>query len=83
MITRIEMYGFTCCTTKWIIKNDYLTFEALYGYRNGEIWHACYEVTEQGDVLSAFSPLQKLTSIGNLEPTDIKIITRSSNGKRE
>lgn len=46
MITRIEMYGFTCCTTKWIIKNDYLTFEALYGYRNGEIWHACYEVTE-------------------------------------
>ena len=43
-VTKFEIGGFTCCATTWINKIDNNTFEALYGYRNGEIWHACYEV---------------------------------------
>lgn len=45
-LTRIEMHGFTCCTTTWITEQDSLTFEAIFGYRNGEVWHACFEVVD-------------------------------------
>ena len=59
----LDMSGFTCVATTWISKQDSSTFEALFGHQNGDIWHACFESSDQGDKLLAFEPLTKLLTL--------------------
>lgn len=53
-VTKLEMPGYTCCSTTWISREDLTNFELLLGYRNGEIWHVCYEVSENKDEIKSF-----------------------------
>jgi hypothetical protein len=49
-----------------------MTFEAIFGYRNGEIWHACFEVADES--LQAFVPFTKITTLS--EPIYDLLIVR-------
>jgi hypothetical protein len=49
--------------TTWIVQNEFQTFEAIYGNTNGEVWHACYELTSDFRI-KEFKELSKVKLVG-------------------
>ena len=69
------MHRFTACDTALIHKNDFYTFEAVFANMEGEVWHACYEVAQDGKI-TAFEALQQIAGVEADLVGDLAIVRR-------